>query len=110
VAPAEVEQALLANEAVWECAVIGADDEDGLIKPFAFIVPNIGQAPGEELEAELREYVKNELAPYKYPRWIEFVDELPKGPSGVILRFKLRDRLKQSQGRRRAETRAKSNS
>jgi len=104
VAPAEVEQALLANEAVWECAVIGADDEDGLIKPFAFIVPNIGQEPGPALEAELREYVKNELAPYKYPRWIEFVDELPKGPAGVILRYKLRDRLKQSQSRRVAES------
>lgn len=106
VAPAEVERALLANEAVWECAVIGADDEDGLIKPFAFIVPNIGQTPGAELEAELREYVKNELAPYKYPRWIEFVDELPKGSSGIILRYKLRDRLRQSRGRRRAETRS----
>ncbi|MCP4448430.1 MAG: AMP-binding protein [Myxococcales bacterium] len=105
VAPAEVEQALLANESVWECAVIGADDEDGLIKPFAFIVPNIGQEPGDALEAELREYVKNELAPYKYPRWIEFVDALPKGPSGVILRYKLRDRLKQSRDRRVAETR-----
>ena len=96
VAPSEVEQVLLANEAVWECAVIGADDQDGLIKPLAFIVPNIGQTPGAELEAELREYVKQELAPYKYPRWIEFVDELPKGPSGVILRYKLRDRLRQS--------------
>ncbi len=104
VAPAEVEQALLANEAVWECAVIGADDEDGLIKPFAFIVANIGQTPGPALEAELREYVKNELAPYKYPRWIEFVDELPKGPSGIILRYRLRDRLKQSQSRRVAES------
>lgn len=106
VAPAEVERALLANEAVWECAVIGADDEDGLIKPLAFIVPNIGQVPGAELEAELREYVKQELAPYKYPRWIEFVDELPKTASGVILRFKLMDRLKESRGRRRAETRS----
>jgi benzoate-CoA ligase len=106
VSPAEVEQALLANEAVWECAVIGADDEDGLIKPIAFIVPNIGQVPGAELEAELREYVKKELAPYKYPRWIEFVDELPKAASGVILRFKLMDRLKETRGRRRAETRS----
>lgn len=107
VAPSEVEQVLLANEAVWECAVIGADDQDGLIKPLAFIVPNIGQTPGAELEAELREYVKQELAPYKYPRWIEFVDELPKGPSGVILRYKLRDRLLQSRDRRPAEKRRK---
>ncbi len=103
VAPSEVEQALLANEAVWECAVIGADDQDGLIKPIAFVVPNIGQTPGPELAAELREYVKQELAPYKYPRWIEFVDELPKGPSGVILRYKLRDRLRLGRDRRPAE-------
>jgi len=106
VVPSEVEAVLLANEAVWECAVIGADDEDGLIKPFAFIVANLGQVPGDKLEAELREYVKSELAPYKYPRWIEFVDELPKGQGGVILRYKLRDQLKHSSGRRRAETRA----
>lgn len=104
VAPGEVERALLANEAVWECAVIGADDEDGLIKPLAFIVPNIGHVPGPQLEAELRAYVKNEIAPYKYPRWIEFVDELPKGPNGVVLRYKLREAIRGGQGRRRAET------
>ncbi len=100
VSPVEVERALTAHEAVWECAVIGADDEDGLIKPFAFVVPNVGQKPGAELEAELREYVKNELAPYKYPRWIEFVDALPRGPGGKLLRYKLRPTRK----RRRAET------
>lgn len=103
VSPTEVERALLAHEAVWECAVIGTDDEDGLIKPLAFIVPNIGREPGAELEQELRDYVKAELAPYKYPRWIEFVESLPKGPTGKILRYKLRA----SPGRpRRAETAA----
>ena len=100
VSPTEVERVLLANEAVWECAVIGADDEDGLIKPLAFIVPNIGHKPDEMLESELREYVKDELSPYKYPRWIEFVDHLPKGPNGKILRYKLRA----STTIRRAET------
>ena len=70
---------LLGHEAVWECAVVGAEDEDGLIKPLAFVVPNVGHKPAPELERELREYVKTELAPYKYPRWIEFVDELPRG-------------------------------
>lgn len=104
VLPAEVEQALLANEAVWECAVVGADDEDGLIKPLAFVVPNIGHEPGPELEKTLREYVKQELAPYKYPRWIEFVDELPKGPHGKVLRYKLRDRTRATRRHRRAET------
>lgn len=102
VSPTEVERVLLANEAVWECAVIGADDEDGLIKPLAFVVPNIGHKPDEMLESELREYVKDELSPYKYPRWIEFVDQLPKGPNGKILRYKLRASKKP----RRAETAA----
>jgi benzoate-CoA ligase family protein len=104
VSPAEVEQALLANEAVWECAVVGADDEDGLIKPLAFVVPNIGHEPGAELERQLREYVKKELAPYKYPRWIEFLPELPKGPTGKVLRYKLRDRIRTTGRSRRAET------
>jgi benzoate-CoA ligase family protein len=104
VSPTEVEQALIAHEAVWECAVIGADDEDGLIKPLAFVVPNIGHEPGPELERELREYVKNELAPYKYPRWIEFLSDLPKGPHGKVLRYKLHDRLRSSPRTRRAET------
>lgn len=104
VSPMEVERALLANEAVWECAVIGADDEDGLIKPLAFVVPNIGHDPTPELGDELREYVKKELAPYKYPRWIEFVDDLPKGPHGKILRYKLRERIKAGKSQRRAET------
>jgi benzoate-CoA ligase len=101
VSPVEVERALTAHEAVWECAVIGVDDEDGLIKPYAFVVTNVGHTPGPELEAELREYVKNELAPYKYPRWIEFVEGLPRGPGGKLLRYKLRP----AKGRpRRAET------
>lgn len=101
VSPVEVERALTAHEAVWECAVIGADDEDGLIKPFAFVVTNVGHTPGAALEDELRDYVKNELAPYKYPRWIEFVEGLPRGPGGKLLRYKLRP----ARGRRRrAET------
>ena len=89
VSPGEVEQTLLRHEAVWECAVIGVDDENGLTKPLALIVPNVGQVPGAELERELIEWVKNELAPYKYPRWIDFVDALPKGAAGKVLRFKL---------------------
>jgi benzoate-CoA ligase len=88
--PAEVERALVAHEAVWEAAVIGAEDEQGLIKPFAFVVTNVGHIGDAKLEAELKEYVKNVLAPYKYPRWIEFVDALPRGPGGKLLRYKLR--------------------
>ncbi|MBT8496350.1 MAG: benzoate-CoA ligase family protein, partial [Deltaproteobacteria bacterium] len=104
--PSEVERALLAHEAVWECAVVGADDEDGLIKPQAFVVANIGFDPDQELALTLREYVKAELSPYKYPRWIEFVDRLPRGPSGTLLRYKLRALLKASRAQRRAETAA----
>jgi acyl-coenzyme A synthetase/AMP-(fatty) acid ligase len=102
VSPAEVERALTAHEGVWECAVIGADDDEGLIKPLAFVVTNVGGAwqPGEKLEAELREFVKKSLAPYKYPRWIEFVETLPRGPGGKLLRYKLRPQRR----RRRAET------
>jgi benzoate-CoA ligase family protein len=102
VSPAEVERALTAHEGVWECAVIGADDDEGLIKPLAFVVTNVGGAwqPGAKLEAELREFVKKSLAPYKYPRWIEFVETLPRGPGGKLLRYKLRPQRR----RRRAET------
>ena len=100
VSPAEVEHALVAHEAVWEAAVIGADDEEGLIKPLAFVVTNVGHEAGSKLEAELKEYVKTSLAPYKYPRWIEFVDALPRGPGGKLLRYKLRP----ARRRRRAET------
>ena len=100
VSPVEVERALTAHEGVWEAAVIGADDEDGLIKPLAFVVTNVGHEGGAKLEAELKEYVRTVLAPYKYPRWIEFVDALPRGPGGKLLRYKLRP----ARRRRRAET------
>ena len=100
VSPNEVENALTAHEGVWECAVIGADDEEGLIKPLAFVVTNVGWEGGPKLEAELKDYVKQTLAPYKYPRWIEFVDSLPRGPGGKLLRYKLRPMRR----RRAAET------
>lgn len=89
VSPHEIEQTLQSHEAVWDCAVIGHDDDDGLIKPFAFVVANVGSAAGPELAVDLVEFVKAELAPYKYPRWVEFVDELPRGPTGKVLRYKL---------------------
>jgi benzoate-CoA ligase family protein len=101
VSPAEVERALTAHEGVWEAAVIGVDDDEGLIKPLAFVVTNVGHEGGAKLETELKEYVKHVLAPYKYPRWIEFVDALPRGPGGKLLRYKLRPARGK---RRRAET------
>ena len=90
VSPFEVEAALASHEAVLEAAVVGHADENGLIKPKAFIVlrPDVQQAP--ELAATLQQHVKDRLAPYKYPRWVEFVPELPKTATGKIQRFKLR--------------------
>jgi benzoate-CoA ligase len=71
-------------------AVVGRQDGDGLVKPVAFVVLKSGRDPSEDLAEELKQFVKSRLAPYKYPRWIEFVDELPKTATGKIQRFKLR--------------------
>jgi benzoate-CoA ligase len=90
VSPFEVESALTSHAAVLEAAVVGQADENGLVKPKAYVVllPNVPQTP--ELAANLQQHVKSRLAPYKYPRWIEFVAELPKTATGKIQRFKLR--------------------
>ena len=90
VSPFEVESALLGHEAVLEAAVVAAEDEQGLVKPKAFIVPREGVAPDTDLAVALQEFVKDRLAPFKYPRWIEFAGELPKTATGKIQRFKLR--------------------
>ncbi len=92
VSPFEVESALAAHEAVLECAVVGAADGDQLIKPKAFVVLKDPARASDALVAELKAFVKTALAPYKYPRWIEVVDELPKTATGKIQRFKLRAR------------------
>jgi len=90
VSPIEVESALIAHEAVLEAAVIGAEDDDKLIKPKAYIVLKPGLEADDALREQLKAHVKRLLAPYKYPRWMEFVDELPKTATGKIQRFKLR--------------------
>jgi acyl-coenzyme A synthetase/AMP-(fatty) acid ligase len=90
VAPGEVERALLLHPAVWECAVVEDRDDDGLPQPHAFIVANIGHAPTDELAHELMRFVKDEIAPYKYPRQVSFVDALPRAPDGKVQRWKLR--------------------
>jgi benzoate-CoA ligase len=90
VSPAEVEAALVSHEAVLEAAVVGAADEQKLIKPKAFVVLKPGKSPSDSLKAALQQHVKDKLAPYKYPRWIEFLGELPKTATGKIQRFKLR--------------------
>lgn len=87
VSPFEVEACLATHAAVLEAAVIGVDDSDGLVKPKAYVVLKPGsEATAEELQA----HVKSLLAPYKYPRWIEFAPELPKTATGKIQRFRLR--------------------
>jgi benzoate-CoA ligase family protein len=90
VSPFEVESALSAHEAVLEAAVVGHADGDGLVKPRAFVVLREGRSGDAALVAELQAFVKTMLAPYKYPRWIEFIAELPKTATGKIQRFKLR--------------------
>ena len=90
VSPVEVEGALIAHPAVLEAAVVGDIDADELVKPKAYIVLNQGYEPSETLTNDLKAFVKNKLAPFKYPRWIEFVTELPKTATGKIQRFKLR--------------------
>jgi benzoate-CoA ligase len=90
VAPDEIERTLLGHPAVWECAVVEGEDEDGLPLPHAFVVPNVGHEPSPTLRLALMEYVKAEIAPYKYPRVIDFVDALPKGESGFVQRWRLK--------------------
>ena len=89
VSPFEVEATLVQHPAVLEAAVIGKEDADGLTKTKAFVILKAG---GHADEAELKAFVKDRLAPYKYPRFIEFVTELPKTATGKIQRFKLRER------------------
>jgi benzoate-CoA ligase len=92
VSPSEVEAALIAHEHVLECAVIGCADENELIKPKAFVVLMPGVTADAALPDALKNHVKARLAPYKYPRWIEFIDELPKTATGKIQRHVLRAR------------------
>ena len=89
VSPYEVEAALITHPRVLEAAVVPKEDGDGLLKPKAYIVlKGDGAAPASDA---LQEHVKNQVGPWKYPRWIEFVEGLPKTATGKIQRFKLRD-------------------
>ena len=89
VSPFEVESTLMQHPSVLEAAVIGKQDADGLTKTKAFVVLKEGQSATQE---ELKAFVKEKLAPYKYPRFIEFVSDLPKTATGKIQRFRLRER------------------
>jgi benzoate-CoA ligase len=90
VSPVEVEATLIKHAAVLEAAVVGKEDDDRLVKPKAFVVLKEPAHASAALGDELKAFVKDKIAPYKYPRWIEFVAELPKTATGKIQRFKLR--------------------
>ncbi len=87
----EVEDALLGHAAVAECAVVAAPDEERGYVPKAFVVLAAAMKPSAELTTELQDFVKHAIAPYKYPRAIEYIDALPKTQSGKIQRFALRE-------------------
>jgi len=91
VSPAEVEAALISHPDVVEAAVVGKADADELIKPQAFVILRDGIEPSDALAEELKTHVKSSIAPYNYPRWIEFVTDLPKTATGKIQRYKLRE-------------------
>ena len=90
VSPFEVESALITHPAVLEAAVVPEADPEGLLKPKAFVVLR-ADANTDGLHEALKEHVKQKIGPWKYPRWIEVVDSLPKTATGKIQRFKLRD-------------------
>jgi benzoate-CoA ligase len=91
VSPFEVEATLVQHAAVLEAAVIGVPDAEGLTRTKAFVVLKPGQTASDALEGELKAFVKDRLAPHKYPRQIAFLAELPKTATGKIQRFRLRE-------------------
>ncbi len=91
VSPMEVESTLISHDAVLECAVVAKVDQSDLVKPKAFVVLNESYQPSEELEKELIEYCRQNMAGYKRPRWVQFVEQLPKTATGKIQRFRLRE-------------------
>jgi 2-aminobenzoate-CoA ligase len=90
----EVEDALLTHPAVRECGVVGAPDEGRGTIVKAYVVPAPGAVPGPDLVKDLQDHVKRTIAPYKYPRAIEFVDVLPRTETGKLQRFRLREMAK----------------
>ncbi len=92
VSPIEVENVLMEHSSVLEAAVTGETDQDGLVKPKAYIVLKGEYRSSDQLREDLQAFVRDRLTPYKYPRWIDFVEDLPKTVTGKIQRFKLRDK------------------
>jgi len=91
VSPVEVESALIEHSCVLEAAVIAFEEETGLHTPQAFVVLRDGYAASAELVKSLQDFVKKRITPYKYPRRIQFLPELPKTAAGKVLRYKLRE-------------------
>ncbi len=91
IAGPEVESALLLHPAVAECGVVGVPDEERGQIVKAFVVLKKDCAPSREMARELQEFVKQTIAPYKYPRAVEFRDALPRTETGKLQRFKLRE-------------------
>ena len=92
-APQEVENALNQHPAVEESAVVGRQDKDDLVKPYAFVVLRPDHSPSDQLEKEIKEFVKEKIALYKYPRWVDFIEALPKTSGGKVQRFVLQERV-----------------
>jgi benzoate-CoA ligase len=90
VSPLEIEEALRQHEAVEEVCVVGREDANGLVKPAAFVVVSSGFEGSDVLAGELKAHIKDRLAPYKYPRWFEWRDELPKNDRGKVARKLIR--------------------
>ena len=90
VSPVEIENALIEHPAVQEAGVVARQDHDQLVKPMAYVVPRAGHQPSQQLAEDLKAFVRERIADYKRPRWIEFVAELPKTATGKTQRFKLR--------------------
>jgi benzoate-CoA ligase len=90
VAPAEIENCLLQHEAILECAVVGHESDEGLVKPKAFVVLREGFDGSDALGEEIKQFVKSRIAVYKYPRWVQFVSSLPKNDRGKIDRKQLK--------------------
>jgi 4-hydroxybenzoate-CoA ligase len=91
VSPFDVESALISHPSVLEAAVVAKEDSDGLLRPKAHVTLKDGAKGDEPLREALKEHVKQQIGMWKYPRWIDFVDSLPKTATGKIQRFKLRD-------------------
>ncbi len=92
-APQEVEKTLNRHPAVAESVVVGCADKDELIKPYAFVVLNPDVSPSDNLQEDIKQFVRDRIAAYKYPRWVEFTDSIPKTAGGKVQRFVLQEKI-----------------